>query len=197
MSSNPQNFSLVMSKAEVEFLKREIQTVKTYLEFGSGGSTILAVLYSNLTKIVSVESDMEYIQFLRKWRIIRQAENKKLFFFPVNIGKVGRWGYPAEEDKRELFPLYSSKVFETDVNYDLVLIDGRFRCACALKVAQYSSDETKILIHDYVNRPAYHCIEQFLEKIVTVDTMVLFKKKKDIDMAFLNELYEKYKYERE
>ena len=54
MSLNPQNFSLVMSENEAEFFKREIQTVKTYLEFGAGGSTILAVLCPNLTKIVSV-----------------------------------------------------------------------------------------------------------------------------------------------
>ncbi len=148
----------------------------------------------NATRIVSVESDPSWIDYIRKWRIIRKAEKTRLKFFSVNIGKVGDWGVPIETDKANLFPDYSRNVFEKFKDNDLIFIDGRFRVACAIQAVLNSSINTKILMHDYTDREYYHVIEQFLDIVEVVDTMVLFKIKSDIDREQLLKLYEKYQY---
>ena len=67
----------------------------------------------------------------------------------INIGKTGEWGVPIENDKTFLFPSYSTRIFETYKDFDVVFIDGRFRVACALQVILNCNIDTKILIHDF------------------------------------------------
>ena len=194
LRKSPYRYPLILSKNEQEFLKENIAKVNTYLEFGSGGSTFICLMNSNANRIISVESDLNWIDYLRKWNIIKRAEKKRLKFFSVNIGKVGDWGSPIEEDKKELFPDYSKNVFNEYQDNDLIFIDGRFRVACAIQAALNSSINTKIMMHDYTNRENYHIIEQFLDVVKTVDTMALFKIKSNINKDKLLNLYEEYKY---
>ncbi len=190
----PRRYPLVLSGKEQAFFKKNIANVNTYLEFGAGGSTFICLINTKASRIVSVESDSNWVNYLRKWRIIRKAEKKRLKFFSVSIGKVGKWGRPTEEDKKELFPDYSKNVFEEYKDNDLIFIDGRFRVACAIQAALNSSQNTKIMMHDYVNREHYHIIEQFLEVEETVDTMALFRIKDGVNKDDLLKLYEEYKY---
>ena len=54
-----------MSDNEIQFFIDNIRGVDKYLEFGSGGSTFLALLNSSVTKIVSVESDNNWINYIK------------------------------------------------------------------------------------------------------------------------------------
>ena len=95
-----------------------------------------------------------------------------------------------------LFPDYSKKVFKDfPKNYDLVLIDGRFRVACALQTILNTNDDVIILWHDFTDRPYYHEILKFLEIKHTAGTMVLLKKKENTDKKEIEKLFEKYKYD--
>ena len=49
-------------------------------------------------------------------------------------------------------------------------------------------------MHDFNNRPEYHCILKFLDIVDTMDTMALFKIKENFDKSELIEIYEEYKY---
>lgn len=62
---NPNKYPILMSDNEIQFFIDNIKGVDKYLEFGSGGSTFLALLNSSVTKIVSVESDNNWINYIK------------------------------------------------------------------------------------------------------------------------------------
>ena len=78
-----------------------------------------------------------------------------------------------------------------------MLIDGRFRVACALATIMNCKKSTKIMIHDYTFRQYYHILEEFLDIVETIDTLVVFKIKNNVDMKKVEELYNEYKYVKE
>ncbi len=191
ISQQPEKFPIQLSQNEKTFLLKQLSDSENYLEFGSGGSTFLSILYSN-AKIYSVESDINWLEYLRKWKIIRDNEDKRLFFNYVNIGKTGEWGIPIEKDKEYLYENYSKSIFTLKKDFDLVFIDGRFRVACVLQTLLNCPATTKILIHDFNDRPFYHNILDFLEIIDTADSMALFKIK-NLNREKITVLYNKEK----
>ena len=195
-SKNPDQYSIALSKREREFLISNMKKSKHYLEFGSGGSTFLALQNSD-ADVVSVENDGNWIKYLRKWRYIKENENKRLKFCYVYTGKVVDWGHPKDIMlDRELFPNYSKKVFEEfDNNYDLVFVDGRFRVASTLQAILNTDQNVKIIIHDFTKRQCYQEVLKFLEIEKIVDTMALLKKKQNINKQKVIEMYEKLKYD--
>lgn len=189
-----ENYPICLSENEKNFLISQIKNTKNYLEFGAGGSTFLALKETKAKKITSVESDEKWIEHLKNWKEITDNINNRLKFIHVNIGKTGDWGVPIEDNKKHLFSNYSSAPFEQSSNYDVGFVDGRFRVACALKTILNCDKSCKILMHDFTNRPQYHCILQFLDIVDTVETMALFKIKDNYDKIKLSEMVEKYNY---
>src|SRR5947207_9265511 len=127
---------LRMSDAEAALFVQLLSTGKCYLEWGSGGST-LAAARSNSTHIVSVETDIAWIERLKQNEEIANAvATKRLTFRHVDIGPVGQWGFPASETKIRNWPKYAlDPLVSTDFDYDLILIDRRFRNHCLLAAA--------------------------------------------------------------
>ena len=189
-----ETFPIQLTKKEQDFLIKYSKNAEEYLEFGSGGSTFLMLLNTQIQHITSVESDKKWIKYLRNWKIIPNNEKKRLKFLHINIGRTGEWGRPIDLEKKDKFPNYSLCPFINNKNYDVVFIDGRFRVACALQTILNCNKNTKILIHDFINRPYYHSILEFTDIVDTVDTMVLLKIKDDFNKNQLISLYEKYKY---
>ncbi len=192
----PSKYPLVMSQIEKAYMQNLFKCCGggDYLEFGSGGSTFLALLHSQM-KITSIESSLEWITYLRKWHLIAHAlEEKRLNFHHIDIGRVGAWGTPLDTDRKESFPNYSSQIFQSKNDFNIVFIDGRFRVACVLATLLYCNPNTKILIHDFNNRPQYHKIVEFLDFIDTCDSLAEFKPKDKIDRTKLLVAYEAFKY---
>ena len=77
---------------------------------------------------------------------------------------------------------------------NIILIDGRFRVACALDVFKKIKNDTIILIHDYSKRINYHIIEKYYIKLKTWDSLAAFIKRNDIKYIPKN-IYNKYFYE--
>lgn len=193
-SNNPTKYSIRLSNSEIKFLTEQLKSAKNYLEFGSGGSTYLAVLNSD-AQIVSIESDEKWLDYMREWDIIKKNEGKRLTLQYINIGPIKDWGYPADFGYHDLFPNYSSQVFQNlDKDFDVIFVDGRFRVACTLQTILHTKQDAKILMHDFTYRPQYKEVLRFLDIEKTVDTMVLFKKKKNINLEEVKKSYEKYKY---
>lgn len=191
----PQKFPVVLTEDEKSILTAYQKKSKNYLEFGSGGSTFLALIHSN-TNIYSVESDKNWIDYLRSWRIISSQESaKKVFFHIVNIGKTKEWGMPVDESRKDFYPTYSSDIFTLidKKTIDTIFVDGRFRVACILAGA-INCPQATILVHDYTFRNEYHVVEEFLDIKETVDTLVVLKLKKDCNIDKLNKAYESYKF---
>lgn len=148
---------------ELGLLRGVLLGKKNYAEFGMGGSTLLAKEYAE--RICSVESNADWIA-----KVGMNAVYVDINADPDN------WGWPKDESKRENWPQYSSGLDAIDWIPDVILVDGRFRVACALKSIAHMSSETLLLIHDYVPRKAYHVVEKYLNKLATCNTFAVFAK---------------------
>ena len=143
-----------------EWLERRLQNTKLFLEFGSGGSTVLANRLAVPT--ISVESDRFYGAAVRK---AMNDSDLTTMVFP-NVGVTKQWGMPIffRSKKGER---YASAPFEKigTVFPDFILVDGRYRVACALETARraYMAGSTaQLMLDDYEGRPRYYALEKYL-----------------------------------
>lgn len=166
-----------MTEQELSLLHKELLHATSYLEFGSGNSTRMAVHLPHLRKITVVESDDTFFQTqVRTDEAVQEAlESGRLNYRYVDVGKTGAWGYPLTMERMNAWPDYSSLVFRHMVDYDLILVDGRFRVACILQACLTCGYKPRILVHDFFNRPAYFVVLPFLNLVRRVDTFGLFK----------------------
>ncbi|WP_307758934.1 hypothetical protein [uncultured Mediterranea sp.] len=166
-----------MTAHELNLLQGELLRARTYLEFGSGNSTRMAASLPHLQKMTVVESDDAFFQIqVRTDEAVRKAmESGRLDYRYINVGKTGAWGYPLTAERMNTWPDYSSAVFRRRPDYDLILVDGRFRVACILQACLKCGDRSRILVHDFFNRPAYFVVLPFLNLVCRVDTFGLFK----------------------
>lgn len=170
-----------MTYKELELLQDAMNNASTYLEFGAGNSTRMAAQTTNIHHITVVESDSAF--WKEKVLSIKSVElaqrTGRLYPHLVNIGPTMEWGYPLDNSFSKQCPLYHSSVFQTDASFDLILVDGRFRIACILHACLSCLDGTKILIHDFFNRPIYFVVWPFLQLERKADTLGLFSIKKN------------------
>ena len=128
---------ILMSENERELFVKSISESKEYLEFGSGGSTFI-VLKTTKANVISIESDINWINHMRDNKTIFEEEQFcRLKFVHIDIGEISSIGMPKDKSKMESYPKYSEEIFKRlDKNkvdkIDTVLIDGRFRVACTL-----------------------------------------------------------------
>ena len=116
-----------------------------------------------------------------------------------------RLGYPDLEKNADVSLVAQMYVDEIDrikesygtERYDVVLVDGRFRVSCALKLLTggYIDTESVVMIHDYRYRHKYHVVERFFNRIRKDDTVTLgvFVMKENIDETELAAAVEKYR----
>lgn len=165
-----------MTPAESQLLRRVLKDRRRYLEYGCGGSTALA-LENPATVVISVESDAGWINKLRASSLLSKHEkNGKLIFCHANIGPIGDWGAPAGDSKIREWNRYWTQPWTVyDIEYDFILVDGRFRVATALFCAKYARPGTTIAIHDYFNRPWYFVLDKHLDFVEKEDNLAIFK----------------------
>jgi len=175
-----------MSDAEIGVLRECFSKATSLVEFGSGGSTQLAVQSPTLRRIWSVESDPGWIETLRGLPEVSQAEaGGRLHLIDADIGATGEYGMPVDASARERWPRYYQTVW-TDpatVEADLVLIDGRFRVACALEALARCRPHTILLFHDFWNRTPYHPVLAFTDWLGSCDSLAILRRKPVIDPA--------------
>jgi hypothetical protein len=179
------------SPETTEWFADRLARASCYLEFGAGGSTFLAARRG--VPFVSVDSDRFFLRAVRKK--IREHglldEGRQVFHY-ADIGLTGPWGRPVMFDapspeRSRRFSGYSdppavcrSGAFVPD----LVLVDGRFRISCALKIARLLKDRRPwtILVDDYTDRPHYHVLERLLRLEGCVGRMAVFRRRPDQDL---------------
>lgn len=185
-----------MSEAEANLLRKHLRSSRFYLEFGCGGSTLLA-LRTSRGRVVSVDSDAGWIDRLKLEPEIQQAlTSNRLTFQHVDIGPVGDWGLPKDESHiRAWRHYYGSAWTFRDFDYDLVLIDGRFRVMCALMAAIFVSPRTLVALHDYANRKPYFIVEKYFDTIEHTDRLTVLRKRANINfrswaLDFVDHMYD-------
>lgn len=197
MDSNKMSIptSVRMSPAEIKLFRDLLGKATSYLEFGAGGSTILASSFKNIKRIDVVESDPDWVEGIKAQSDVQQAVSAgKLHFHLVDIGPTKEWGYPVDQSKESAFHNYSDagQTLVDSLGTDLVLVDGRFRVACFLKSLKASKPQTVIAIHDYTSRPGYHVVEGFADVMKRSEELVVFRKKSDCNEADLERAISNY-----
>lgn len=166
---------LTLPPLAAQLVREEYAKAKVILEYGSGGSTVVAGDVPGTTAF-AVESDKSWAAMMEAWF----AENPpvgKVQLHYVDIGPTREWGYPTNFEKWKNFVDYPFSIWERSdfLQPDLVLIDGRFRVGCFLATIMNTKKEINILFDDYTDRPAYHVVEKFCKKIGSAGRMAIFK----------------------
>lgn len=166
---------LTFPPEETEELRAAYQAADVILEYGSGGSTVLAAGLPG-KRIFSVESD-------RDWALRLQTHLDGLGLPSaatvqhVDIGPTGLWGRPEGPEAWQRFWRYPVSIWDAPYfrHPDVVLIDGRFRTACFMATLVRITRPVLILFDDYATRPAYQQVEQFFAPVRTVGRLAVFE----------------------
>ncbi|MBV7265560.1 hypothetical protein [Erythrobacter ani] len=184
---------LSFPKDEAELVRAIYEKATVILEYGSGGSTIIAA--EKPGKLVfSVESDREWAL-----RLQHEIDSRKLSspatVYHVDIGPTGDWGRPLNSDSWTNFHNYPLAIWDEPFfrQPDVVLIDGRFRPACLMAVALRTRQTVTLLFDDYKSRPAYHSVEGFLKPTKIVGRLAVFRvEPRQLDASEIRKLMENF-----
>lgn len=156
-------FELTFPPETAAGVRDAYSSANVILEYGTGGSTMLAADSAGTT-VIACESDRAWLD-----RIVAAAAGRPGRVIPVhgNIGPTKEWGHPAQGADARKFPSYAISPWtvarKMDLDPDLVLIDGRFRAACFLASLAFIRTPTKLVFDDYTDRDYYHVVEEHLK----------------------------------
>ncbi len=182
-----------MSLAEKEFLQRELSKSSTFLEFGAGESTRMALQNPELEQIRTVESDPVFMStFLQQNKALVSQERFR-YLIP-DLGPVREWGIPTDRRYRARWPSYVKAGWEGNFQPDLILVDGRFRVACSLEALLRQKNDFRLLIHDFPFRPQYHLLLDFFHIENAVDRLYLLQPRTDADLYRARRILKAYQF---
>ena len=166
---------LTFPKAEAQAVTQAFAAAGCILEYGSGGSTLLAAGMPG-KRVFTVESDANWLAGLRRWFAVNPPR-AKLVLHHADIGPTKAWGYPVDEKQFRKWPGYPNSVWERpDFQHpDMVLIDGRFRLACLLTTMLRIKQPTVVLVDDYIDRGEYHEAELLQKPMAMIGRMARFE----------------------
>ena len=165
------SFELTFAPRERRFLVAQYEAATTILEYGSGGSTVLA---AKLGKTVfSVESDQDWAERMEH-HVASISDAAKVHW--ADVGPTGTWGVPMKPREFRKISGNALSVWDSPdyVEPDLVLIDGRFRASCLVAVLLRVTRPVTVLFDDYLKRGYYHGVERLARKEETVGRMARF-----------------------
>ncbi|RVT90221.1 hypothetical protein [Sphingomonas crocodyli] len=167
-------------KAALAPFVERLRSAALYLEFGSGGSTVLAA--SMGIETITVESDRWYGRAVQQ-KIGPDAPNTMIF---VNLGLTRDWSYPVFKKltpaRRARWAQYTEAPMRHIATLggrfpDLVLVDGLFRIACALACAREArrlNRPVTICVDDYNDKSWYRGLENHLGSPELIGRMAVF-----------------------
>ena len=166
---------MTLPPQEAATLAAAYQAASVILEYGSGGSTLLAAALPG-RRVFAVESSAIWMAKMEIW-FHDHPPKAQVMLHHANIGKTRDWGFPADNRLVARWSAYPVSVWDrADFSHpEVVLIDGRFRLACALTVLFRITKPVTVLIDDYAERPGYTKIEQLVGPPQMAGRMALFE----------------------
>jgi hypothetical protein len=180
------------------YFAARMPAARIYLEYGSGGSTVVAA--KSRVRFKSVDSDPFFLRAVEN-KITADFGGANGDFIYCNIGMTELWGIPifkrlspARCDRWKRYPLAPWLNHDASFLPDLVLIDGRFRVACALTTIKYLTNKIsfEILVDDYRDRAEYREIEKYAELSSLQGRMAVFKPKSAVNLGDIDRAIETY-----
>ena len=176
-----------MTEAESNFLLSHINPQTTMLEWGSGASTV--ELQHKVKKLVSIEHNLAWYNEIKPQ--LSNAVHYK-YIPPDNpdweaqLTLQGSKTAAADDGDLMDFSAYVTYPLRLIGKFDLILIDGRARAACALVSPSLLASGGKILIHDFGPdskhprlgfRRYYQGVLNYLDIVDYRDTLYAFRPK--------------------
>lgn len=170
----------------------------SYLEYGSGSSTLMAATL--VPSLVSVESDPKFLAAV-EGLCGPPAAHEERRFIHAEIGTTGAWGTPLLRRPTRLrvakwiaYPMAPWISVGREYRTETVLVDGRFRVASALAVVLMQPDtQWAILFDDYEDRPEYWGFETFADLAALHGRMAEFRPRTGVSMAEARLAFEYYR----
>jgi hypothetical protein len=189
----------LFDEAGMAYFCEQLESARNYLEYGSGGSTILANRMVNT--LVSVDSDAGFLADVRR-KLAQEAGRKAMMrLIHVNIGLTNDGGMPVftKPTRRRVrrwedYPTAPWRYWRSIAQQpDLILVDGRFRVACVLESLLSLSplSNTQILLDDYAERPHYQVVERFAD-LEMVGRMAVLRPRRLIDRIQVRRMVRQY-----
>lgn len=155
---------LTLPPAEATLLSQAYKGAKVILEYGSGGSTVMASEMPG-KRVFSIESDPDWTKMMQDWLAVNPpVDGTEVEVSWIDIGPTKEWGRPVDDRAFRNYPKYALDIWRWNKfpQPDVVLIDGRFRQACAMATAFLSKRPVDVYFDDYVDRKFYHKVEDYL-----------------------------------
>jgi hypothetical protein len=161
-----------MSEEEAALFLSFVRNSRNYVEFGTGGSTVLASKHVK-NSILSVDSSRDWLDQVSLACGSSQTKPQLKF---IDVGPTGDWGFPTDASTKSRWPDYHSAIWKVQQSSeaDLYLVDGRFRVACFAQTTLHCKPDAIIGFHDFSSRPAYHCVREIAQEIATAGDMSFF-----------------------
>lgn len=165
---------LTLPPEETAAVTAAYQAAAVILEYGTGGSTVVAADLPG-RDVFSVESAAPWLKMMEKW-FQNNPPKARLRLHHGQIGKTRKWGFPQDNTRVAHWASYPLSVWDRDdfMQPDVVLIDGRFRLACALTTLFRTTRPVTVLIDDYIDRPPYAQIERLVGPPMMIGRMARF-----------------------
>ncbi|MDQ2065406.1 hypothetical protein Q9295_03395 [Xinfangfangia sp. CPCC 101601] len=162
-----------MPEAEAAALAEAYRRADTVLEYGSGGSTVVAAEAG--AEVWAVESDAAWAQMMQGWFAQNPAKGRA-HIHHADIGPTKEWGHPRDESQIRKWPDYALSIWESAGfrHPDVILVDGRFRLACFMTALYRITRPVVLFFDDYAPRPAYHKAEALLAPSHLIGRMARF-----------------------
>lgn len=173
-STTARNPKISLPESEAQFVKKMYEKTDVILEYGSGGSTIMAAK-QNHSLVMSVESDAEWAENMKNV-LSRDYPLAPVHIHWADIGPTKKWGRPQNSRAWKKFHNYPLEIWDQDYfkHPDLVFVDGRFRIACFMTTLFRISKPVKLLFDDYLPRPEYAVVEQYVKPTKMIGRMAVF-----------------------
>jgi predicted RNA methylase len=182
LENNGENLSPALEAEGLDCLQDYLKRSETLLEYGMGGSTVLAADILGIKKIVSVDTHPKWVEKVTLALSARGTLAKATLLY-CDVGEVGHLGKPLNTSKVRNWPSYSTMPwkFFGKGSPDCVFVDGRFRVASFVASILLSRTATHVLFDDYVGRQEYHVIEKFISPVEFAGRLAVFKVPRHFD----------------
>lgn len=167
-------FPVTLPAEEAQAYRAACAPAAAVLEYGSGGSTFLA-LRAGAGFVMSVESDGAWSARIAQ-ALAEEFPADRFLVHHADIGPTKAWGQPAGPAGFRRFHRYATSIWDHPRfrHPDVVLIDGRFRVACFLATMIRCTRPVTVLIDDYIDRTPYHWIEELVPPEAMIGRMARF-----------------------
>lgn len=163
-------YEISMPRFESLAIKDLILNAKNILEYGAGGTTYFA--YQNNKAITTVETDKDYLDNLLE--ACNYSDLIRANY--VDIGETIEWGYSNQlPEGFNTIRQYIRPPWEED-NFDLVIVDGRFRVATFMFNWNRANIDTVIFWDDFLNRKHYKEVLKYVKPYAYIGRAAVFIK---------------------